>query len=148
MLQICRILIVLVGLGLSGCVSIAPNQLSVADMATLQFTSVEVRVPETAKIGWSAMEDEYVQSRGYTVGDPAPLRTPDARSYINEQASRRLKAALERAVAERQGGTWPVRIVGTLLSADIPSAAQRIIAGGFRAWLPTWTSWTLAQARC
>ena len=122
--------ILLVGLGLSACKTIAPNTLSAADTANLRFTSVEVRAPETAKVRWSSAEDDYLKGRGLSMTDPALTKTPEARAHVHGQAAERLKAALERVVAGRIGGTREARVVATIEYVDIPSVAQRVVIGG------------------
>ncbi len=122
-------LAVLASLCVAACNTVAPNRLSLADTGQLRFTGIEVRTTGAA-INWTSAEDEYLRSRNLSLTDPALVRTPEAQGYIRDLAARRLKAALERALASRQEGVRPARLVVTLVKADMPSAAQRIIAGG------------------
>ncbi len=123
-------IVALIGLCQTACTTIAPNSLSASETAALRFTSVEVRAPESAKVAWTSAEDDYLKGRGLSMTDPALVRTPEARAYVNEQAAKRLKAALERVTAGRIGGTREARIVATIIRADIPTAAERVLIGG------------------
>jgi hypothetical protein len=87
-------------------------------------------VPGTTKIAWTSAEDDYLKSRNLSLTDPAMTKTPEARAYLDEQAARKLKAALERALAKRPPGSRPVRLVATINEVMIPSAAQRVLIGG------------------
>ncbi|KMO11297.1 hypothetical protein SQ03_27485 [Methylobacterium platani JCM 14648] len=122
-------LAVLASLCVAACNTVAPNRLSLADTAQLRFTGIEVRTAGAA-INWTGAEDEYLRSRNLSLTDPALVRTPEAQGYIRDLAGRRLKAAVERALASRPDGARPARLVVTLVAADIPSAAQRILIGG------------------
>ncbi len=123
------VLVVLASLCVAACNTVAPNRLSLADTAQLRFTGIDVQTSGAA-INWTSAEDEYLRSRNLSLTDPALVQTPEARGYIRDLAARRLKAALERALASRPEGARPARLVVTLVRADMPSAAQRIIAGG------------------
>lgn len=123
--------VLLLSCGLGACTTVAPNRLSALETADLRFTSLEVRVPETAPIAWSSAEDDYLLARNLSQTDPALARTPEAKAYMRERAAARLKAALDRVVARRQSGTRPVRVVATLVQVDIPSAARRVLVGGY-----------------
>ncbi|MDV2984980.1 UNVERIFIED_CONTAM: hypothetical protein Q9R58_11725 [Methylobacteriaceae bacterium AG10] len=118
-------------LGVSACATVAPNTLSPQETADLRFTSLEVQVPPEASIRWSSAEDDYLRSRGLSLTDPALVATPEARAYLRDLVARRLKHALERVIARRPEGSRPVRLVATIKRVDIPSAAQRILIGGY-----------------
>ncbi|BCM83208.1 hypothetical protein [Methylobacterium indicum] len=120
---------VLAALCVAACNTVAPNRLSLADTAQLRFTAIEVRSTGAA-INWTSAEDDYLRSRNLSLTDPALVRTPEAQGFIRDLAARRLQAALERALAARPEGARPARLVVTLIAADIPSAAQRILIGG------------------
>lgn len=120
----------LLALGLSACVTVAPNTLSPQETANLNFSSLEVRVPPQTPIAWSAAEDDYLRARGLSQTDPALTATPEARARLRDLAASRLKRALERVMARRTQGARPVRLVATVTRVDIPSVAQRVIVGG------------------
>ncbi|MGE7417255.1 hypothetical protein [Methylobacterium tarhaniae] len=122
-------LAMLASLCVAACNTVAPNRLSLADTAQLRFTGIEVRTAGAA-INWTAAEDDYLRRRNLSLTDPALVRTPEAQGHIRDLAARRLKAALERVLASRPEGARPARLVVTLVKADMPSAAQRIIVGG------------------
>ncbi|KMO35966.1 hypothetical protein VQ02_16380 [Methylobacterium variabile] len=123
------IVAVLAGLCVAACNTVAPNRLSLADTAQLRFNGIEVRTAGAA-INWTSAEDDYLRSRNLSLTNPALVQTPEAQGYIRDLAGRRLKAALERALASRPEGVRPARVVVTLVKVDIPSAAQRILIGG------------------
>ncbi|MBK3395720.1 MULTISPECIES: hypothetical protein [Methylobacterium] len=122
-------LAVLASLCVAACNTVAPNRLSLADTASLRFAAIDVRSTGAA-IDWTSAEDEYLRGRNLSLTDPALVRTPEAQGFIRDLAARRLKAALERALAARPEGARPVRLVVTLVRVDIPSAARRILVGG------------------
>lgn len=122
--------VLLVGLGLAGCVTPAPNRLSALETADLRFTSLDVRVPETAPVEWGSAEEEYARSHGLSPNDPAVAATPAGRAFVRDSVARRLKAKLERVAALRPPGTRPVRLVATITRVDIPSAIRRAVVGG------------------
>ncbi|WP_342150484.1 hypothetical protein [Methylorubrum sp. SB2] len=120
----------LLTVGLSACATIAPNILSPQDTADLKFTSLEVVVPPETRIDWTSAEDEYLSERKLSRTDPALVATPEARAHLRNLAAARLKAKLERVIAERPAGTRPVRLVATIKEVSIPSAVKRVIVGG------------------
>jgi hypothetical protein len=120
----------LLAVGLSACVTVTPNTLSPQEAADLKVTSLEVVVPPEARIDWSSAEDDYLRSRNLSQTDPALVASPDARSHLRNLAASRLKAKLDRVIAQRPPGTRPVRLVATLVHVDIPSAARRVVIGG------------------
>jgi len=118
------------GFGVSGCVTPAPNRLSSVETAELRFTSLDVRVPETAPIVWGTAEADYARANGLSPNDPAVAATPAGRAFVRDLVACRLKTKLERVLAKRPVGTRPVRLVATVTRADIPSAIRRITIGG------------------
>lgn len=118
------------GLGLSACQTVAPNTLSAVDTASLRFTSLEVNASAPAHINWSEAEDEYLRARGLSQTDPALVKTPEAQAYLRSRAGERLKAALQRVLANRPAGARPARLVITFKQVDIPSAVRRVLIGG------------------
>lgn len=123
-------LLLSLGLGLSGCVTPAPNGLSALETAELRFASLDVRVPETAPIVWGAAEEDYARAHGLAPNDPAVAATPAGRAFVRDLTARRLRAKLELVTAKRPPGTRPVRLVATVTHVDIPSAIRRITIGG------------------
>jgi hypothetical protein len=123
-------LLLSLGLGLSGCVTPAPNRLSALETAELRFASLDVRVPETAPIVWGAAEEDYARAHGLAPNDPAVAATPAGRAFVRDLTARRLRAKLELVTAKRPPGTRPVRLVATVTRVDIPSAIRRITIGG------------------
>ncbi len=121
----------LLAVGLSACVTVTPNTLSPQEAADLKVVGLEVVVPPEARIDWSSAEDDYLRDRKLSQTDPALTATPEARAHLRSLATARLKAKLVRVIAERPPGTRPVRLVATVLLIDIPSAARRIVIGGY-----------------
>lgn len=128
--RIAAALVLGLSFGLSACVTPAPNRLSAVETAELRFTSLDVRVPETAPVTWGAAEEEYARAHGLSPNDPAVAATPAGRAFIRDLAARRLRARLERVTAKRPPGTRPVRLVATLTHVDIPSVIRRVTIGG------------------
>jgi len=120
----------LLAVGLSACATIAPNTLSPQETADLKFTSLKVVVPPEARIDWSSAEDDYLSERKLSRTDPALVATPEARAHLRNLAAARLRAKLERMIAERPAGTRPVRLVATIKDVSIPSVVKRVIIGG------------------
>ncbi len=120
----------LLAVGLSACVTVTPNTLSPQEAADLKVTSLEIVIPPEARIDWSSAEDDYLRSRNLSQTDPALVASPDARTHLRNLVTARLKAKLDRVIAQRPPGTRPVRLVATVIMVDIPSAARRIIVGG------------------
>ncbi|SFL40928.1 hypothetical protein [Methylorubrum salsuginis] len=120
----------LLAVGLSACATVAPNTLSPQETADLKFTSLEVVVPPETRIDWSSAEDDYLSERKLSRTDPALVVTPEARAHLRNLAAARLKAKLQRVIAERPAGTRPVRLVATIREVSIPSAVKRVIIGG------------------
>lgn len=95
------------GLALSACQTVAPNTLSAVDTANLRFASLEVNASAPARINWSAAEDDYLRGRGLSQTDPALVKTSEAQAYLRGRAGERLKAALNRVLAQRPAGARP-----------------------------------------
>lgn len=123
--------VLLLAVGLSACATVTPNTLSPQEAADLKITSLEVVIPPEARIDWSSAEDDYLRGRKLSQTDPALAATPDAQAHLRSLATARLKAKLERVIAQRPPGTRPVRLVATVILIDIPSAARRVILGGY-----------------
>ncbi|MFC5553047.1 hypothetical protein [Methylobacterium iners] len=125
-----RLLALCGALLLGGCLASTTNTLSSVETADLRFTSIEVRVPPETQIDWTEAVDAYRVRRAQAAQEASPATPAEIRAHVDAVASARLRAALERSLAERPQGSRSVRLVTTITSVSIPSPLMRVIAGG------------------
>lgn len=120
----------LLGLSLAACNTGAPNRLSALETADLRFTSLEIRTPDTARISWSEVEDQFRRSRGLGALVPLGAAASEARAFVQDRVALRMKAVLDRVIAKRAAGSRPVRAVVTIVEVYVPSPLFRVVVGG------------------
>jgi hypothetical protein len=153
-------LIRILGLGaamtLAGCATAPPSPLTLASAKTLRLDTVDVKVAPEARISWANIEHEYAAKRTAegsmpkrkitetgSIGinaDPNAadnaaiaelMKTPEAKTYVQDRISSGLKSALEKALMpDLKNGNRATRLEVTVTEFSIPSAVQRVLVGG------------------
>jgi hypothetical protein len=121
---------VVAALALTGCATVAPSTVSVDDVRNFRPVSIEVKAAPDARIIWATGEEAYIRATGQTATVDAFTPTPQAKAFLADLASQKLKSALDQKLAGVMSGSRPVRVVTTITGVDIPSAGRKILVGG------------------
>lgn len=132
----------------SGCANTPQIPLPLQQVQSLKVTAIEVDYAPNSTIAWSDEEAAFAKSKGYVdagsaVAEANATNKPSYESLVNSPESKqhqkalllpRVKAAFEKALADKTTGTQAVKVVVTIKVMSASPAAQCGAIGGAR-WI-------------
>lgn len=122
---------------LTGCLSANKHELSIEDVQSFKFVSVECEAAPTLSGEWLNMRNDFLKSKGLLPpegnepippeqaqprAEPSPV---ELRAFLSAQFSPRVKRVFAEPLAEELRGHRPVRVVVSLLQVQIAPAVSR-----------------------
>lgn len=115
---------------IGGCVTTAQHTLPPTEVKSFNLTDVKVSIaPQASIVGYGIQE--YAAARripNYELN--AATETEEAKAWIRDHLSARVKAAMQNGLSGSLSGQRPVRAEVVVRTFFLSSAVQRIIVGG------------------